>query len=148
MPHLCGARQLFREGSDEEEDREAADRHLMTHDQAKVVNELVDSGFKKLLSVTLKSAVEELVGDPSNKTEEGKIKKGGVGTAAAGVFISSLQMMQRACNLSRVDVISLRCVQVFVQLFNTWQDSDDAEHQEADVDAPPKIRLQSIWVRV
>lgn len=51
--------------------------------------------------------------------------------------------MQGACNSSRVrvfvcvsDVISQRGVQVFVQLFNSWQDSEDAEHQEADVDAP------------
>lgn len=76
MPHLCGARQLLHESSDEEEGREAADRHPMTHDRAKVVNELPDSGFKKLLSVILKSAAEELVADLSNKTEEGKIKKG------------------------------------------------------------------------
>lgn len=71
------------------------------------------------------------------RQKRGKQHKGGVGSAAAGVFISPRWMMQRACNSSRVDVISQRCVQVFVQLFNTWQDSDDVEHQKADVDAPP-----------
>lgn len=57
-------------GECEEEDSGATDRHPMTHDRAKVVNELLDSDFNK--SFICDPAAEELVGDLSNKTEEGK----------------------------------------------------------------------------